>query len=422
MTSLVADRAKGPMFVIVGANLTAGAAITTLREHGFDGRIVAIGAEPHPPYERPPLSKTFLRGETTWDDALLHPLEWYEEHDVELHLGTRVAGVEPPDRQVRLEDGRTFAYDRLLLATGCRNRTLDVPGRGLDGVFDLRTREDAERIRERARRGGAAVVVGAGFIGCEVTASLRTLGVEVDVVDPGTVPLQRVLGVEAGGAIEAIHRDHGVRYHHGQSVARFDGTPAGGVERVVTTTGEEIGCDFAVVGVGVQPRTDVVEGTDIALDNGILTDPYLRTSVPDVFAAGDVANHEDPVFGTHLRVEHWENALKGGAVAARNMLGQNVVYDEPHWFWSDQYDTEIQYAGFALRWDAFVVRGSIEDRNFLGFYVDAGIVRGVIGMNRGRDVRRCLPLVKAARPVDQRDLLDEDLDLKSLAARAGVGG
>jgi 3-phenylpropionate/trans-cinnamate dioxygenase ferredoxin reductase subunit len=409
-----------PTFVIVGANLTGGAAVTALRERGFDGRIVMIGAEAHPPYERPPLSKALLRGETTFDDALLHPLEWYDENDVELLLSTRVARLETADRTVRLEDGRTIAYDRVLVATGCRNRDLDVPGRTLDGVFDLRTYEDAERLRGRALRGGTAAVVGAGFIGCEVTASLRALGVAIEVIDPGAVPLLRVLGSEVGAAIEALHRDHGVRFHPGQGVARFDGGPGGSVERVVTTTGEEIGCDFAVVGVGVQPVTDVVDGTDVTIDNGIVTDAFLRTNVPDVFAAGDVANHDDPVFGRHLRVEHWENALKGGAVAAHNMLGEGVAYDEPHWFWSDQYDAEIQYGGFAATWDALLVRGSIEERSFLAFYVDAGIVRGVVGMNRGSDVRRCLPLVKAARPVDPEDLLDEDVDPKALVARVGA--
>jgi 3-phenylpropionate/trans-cinnamate dioxygenase ferredoxin reductase subunit len=218
-----------------------------------------------------------------------------------------------------------------------------------------------------------------------------------------------------------VHLEHGVRFHHGQQVARIQGSEAAGVQRIVTSSGDTFEADLVVVGVGVEPVTDVVDGTGIATGNGILTDAYLRTNVPHVFAAGDVADHDDPVFGRHVRVEHWDNALKGGAAAARNMLGDEVAYDEPHWFWSDQFDMELQYAGFATRWDRFVVRGSIEERRFVGFYLADGIVRGVVGMNRGRDVRRSLPLVKAAQPVDPADLADDDVDLRELAARVGAG-
>jgi 3-phenylpropionate/trans-cinnamate dioxygenase ferredoxin reductase subunit len=358
------------------------------------------------------------------DDAILHPAGWYEANAVELLLGTRAERVDPREKAVLLErpgsDGRV-AYDKLLIATGARNRRFEAPGSDLPGVFQLRTPEDADRIRDRAARASSAVVVGAGFIGCEVAASLRATGLRVDVVDRGAVPLQRVLGEDVGRAVGAVHLDHGVRFHHGQRVERIDGSPADGVERVVTDAGTRLDADLVVVGVGVEPVTDVVEGTDIATGDGILTDAYLRTNVPDVFAAGDVANHDHPVFGRHLRVEHWDNALRGGAAAAHNMLGDDVAYDEPHWFWSDQFDTELQYGGFATRWDGFIVRGSIEERRFVGFYVADGIVRGVVGMNRGRDVRRSLPLVRAALPVDPAALADESVDLKELAARVGAG-
>lgn len=409
--------------MIVGANLAGGAATVALRERGFDGRVVVIGAEPHPPYERPPLSKAYLRGETPFDDAVLHPAEWYEENDVELLLETRASSVDVTDRVVRIDDrsSTAIAYDRLLIATGARNRRFDPPGRDLDGVFQLRTREDADRIRERVARASKAAVVGAGFIGCEVAASLRTIGLDVDVIDSGQIPLERVLGPEAGRALEAVHLDHGVRFHHGQRVERFDGTGSDGVDRVTTDAGTVIACDLVVVGVGVEPVTELAVNTGIAVDNGIVTDALLRTNVPDVFAAGDVANSFDPVFGRHLRVEHWDNALKGGAAAARSMLGDVAPYDEPHWFWSDQFDEEIQYAGMAPTWDQFLVRGNVAERSFVGFYLAEGIVRGVVGMNRGRDVRRSLPLVSAGRPVDPADLLDPDVDLKDLALGAGAG-
>jgi len=409
-------------FVIVGANLAGGSATALLRDRGFDGRLVLIGAEAHPPYERPPLSKAYLRGETTFDDAVLHPQEWYAAHDVDLLLGTRAVSVDVRERVVRLDDpaSTAVAYDRLLIATGARNRRFDPPGRDLDGVFQLRTREDADRIRARAARASKAVIVGAGFIGCEVAASLRTVGLGVDVIDAGGVAMERVLGPTAGRALEAVHLDHGVRFHHGQRVERFDGSRSAGVERVTTDAGTVIGCDLVVVGVGVEPATDIALNSGIALDNGIVTDAHLRTNVPDVFAAGDVANSFDPVFGRHVRVEHWDNALKGGAAAARSMLGDDVPYDEPHWFWSDQFDAEIQYAGMALRWDEFLVRGSVAERSFVGFYLADGIVRGVVGMNRGRDVRRSLALVKAGGPVDAADLLDPGVDLKDLAAGLGA--
>jgi 3-phenylpropionate/trans-cinnamate dioxygenase ferredoxin reductase subunit len=414
-------------FVVIGANLAGGAAVTTLREQGFDGRLVLIGAEEHPPYERPPLSKTYLRGESTFDDALLHAPEWYQEHEVETLFGSLVERVDAGDRTVRLRGGTIIPFDRALIATGARNRRFDVPGRDLPGVFQLRTIEDAHRIRERAAGASAAVVVGAGFIGCEVAASLRTTGLAVDVIDRGNVVLERVLGPEVAPAVEALHADHGVRIHHRSAVRRFEGAASTGVEIVTLESGEGLPCDMVVIGVGVEPVTDVVDGSQIALDNGIVTDAQLRTTAPDVFAAGDVANAVSPVFGRRLRVEHWDNALKSGAAAARNMLGAEVPYDDPHWFWSDQFDANVQYAGHATAWDSVVVRGSMDDPDFLAFYLEDGILRGVLGMsgvggmNRGREVRRSMSLVKAAARIDPRDLADEAVEIKALAERVRAG-
>jgi 3-phenylpropionate/trans-cinnamate dioxygenase ferredoxin reductase subunit len=407
----MADRRR--TFVIVGANLTGGAAVSTLRDEGFDGRIVLIGDEIHPPYERPPLSKGYLRGQESFDEALLRPRDWYEQNDVELVLGKTASRIDPAGRVVEVGDDDRIPYDRVLVATGGRNRRLPVPGGDLEGVLYLRTVEDSDAIKSQAQPGRKAAVVGAGFIGCEVTASLRTLGVEVEVVEIFEFPLVRVVGPELGKLYESIHRDHGVRFHFDESVERFEGT--GRVEAIVTSKENRIDCDFAVVGVGIRPATEVVEGSGIEVGNGILVDQFCRTNVDAVYAAGDVANHDHPLFGRRMRVEHWDNALKQGAAAARSMTGTETPFADPHWFWSDQYDLNLQYMGFATEWDELVVRGSLEDRNFVGFYVKDGIVDAAVGMNRGREVRRSAGLIQSRRPVDTAVLRDEDVELKKLS-------
>jgi 3-phenylpropionate/trans-cinnamate dioxygenase ferredoxin reductase subunit len=407
----MADRR--PTFAIVGANLTGGAAVSTLRDEGFDGRIVLIGDEIHPPYERPPLSKGYLRGQESFDDALLRPRDWYEQNDVELALGKTASRIDPVDRVVEVGDDDRIPYDRVLVATGGRNRRLPVPGGDLEGVLYLRTVEDSDAIRSEAQPGRKAAVVGAGFIGCEVAASLRTLGVEVEVVEIFEFPLVRVVGPELGKVYESIHRDHGVRFHFDESVERFEGV--GRVEALVTSKGNRIDCDFAVVGVGIRPATEVVEGSGVEVGNGIIVDQFCRTNVDGVYAAGDVANHDHPLFGRRMRVEHWDNALKQGAAAARNMMGTETPFADPHWFWSDQYDINLQYMGFATEWDELVVRGSLEDRSFVGFYVKDGIVDAVVGMNRGREVRRSAGLIQSRQLVDTAVLRDEDVELKKLS-------
>ena len=409
-----------PTFAIVGANLTGGAAATTLRSEGFEGRIVLIGAEPHPPYERPPLSKEYLRGESMVQNVLLRPASWYKDNDVELHLGVRAEGIDPGERVVGLADGTKISYQKVLVATGGRNRAPAVEGHELDGVHDLRTIEDADRIRSEARPGSKAVVVGAGFIGCEVAASLRLLGVQVEVVEIFGTALQRALGPAVGSVFEGIHRDHGVAFHFDQVVERFAGR--GRVEEVLTDRGSRIGCDFVVIGIGIEPNVDVVEGAGVAVDNGVLVDELCRTNVDGIYAAGDVANHWHPLFEQHIRVEHWDNALKQGAAAARAMMGKEEPFDDPHWFWSDQYDQNLQSIGVVSDWDELVIRGSLEDRNFLAFYMRNGSMIGAVGLNRGRDVRRCGPLIRSRMPLDLVALKDEDVDLKKLAASISERG
>jgi 3-phenylpropionate/trans-cinnamate dioxygenase ferredoxin reductase component len=400
--------------VIVGANLTGGAAATTLRSEGFDGPVVMIGEEPHPPYERPPLSKEYLRGERPAETSLLRPESWYEEHHVDLRLGLRAERIDSVAGVVGLEGGAEVPYRSVLVATGGRNRRINVPGSDLAGVHYLRTIEEADGIREEARPGRRAVVVGAGFIGCEVAASLRQLGVEVEIVEIFETALQRALGPEVGWVMEGVHRDHGVEFHFGQIVERFLGSER--VEGAITDRGRTIACDFVVVGVGIEPNVDVVAHAGVAIEDGILVDELCRTSVEGVYAAGDVANHRHPLFGRRMRVEHWDNALKQGAAAARSMVGKEEPFDDPHWFWSDQYDHNLQSIGLLSDWDELVVRGGLEERNFVAFYLKDGLLMGAVGLDRGKDVRRCRALIAARRPLDPVALKDEDVDLKRLAA------
>jgi 3-phenylpropionate/trans-cinnamate dioxygenase ferredoxin reductase subunit len=400
--------------VIVGASLAGATAAATLREEGFEGRVVLVGEETHLPYERPPLSKEYFRGEVAFEQALVRAADFYVDQKVEARLGVRAVRLDADDRIVELAGGERLAYDKLLIATGARNRRPPIPGLDLEGVYELRTVDDANRIRAEARPGRKAVVVGMGFIGSEVAASLRQLGVEVAVVAPGSVPLQRVLGEEVGAVLAQVHRDQGVELLFGDSVESFEGS--GRVERVVTTAGRRIECDFAVIGVGVEPAAELASGTGIEVDNGIVVDRFCRTNLDGIYAAGDVANHYHPVFERRIRVEHWDNALKQGPAAARNMLGKDESYEEIHWFWSDQYDTNLQYAGFHTSWDDLVVRGSLEERNFVAFYCTEGRVLAAVAVNRGKDLRRSIPIIKAGRPVEPAKLRHPDIDLRTLAS------
>jgi 3-phenylpropionate/trans-cinnamate dioxygenase ferredoxin reductase component len=402
-----------PTIAIVGASLTGSSAAATLREEGFDGRVVLIGAEPQPPYDRPPLSKNYLRGTTPFEKTLLRPPEFYRERDIEMRLGTTVTRVDAEKRTLALDGGERLEFDQLLVATGGRNRRFPIPGIDLPGVYDLRTVADADRIREAIGRGGRAVVVGLGFIGAEVAASMRQSGLEVVAVEPFKTPLYRALGEEIGRVVEGLHRDHGVEMILDDAVTAFEGS--GKVERVVTRNGRRIECSLAVFGLGIEPATELVANTPVRVDNGIVVDDQCRTNVPGIFAAGDVANHYHPVCGRQMRVEHWQNGVKQGGAAARSMLGRGQPYDEVHWFWSDQFDANIQYAGFHAAWDRIVVRGSLASRKFLAFYLTEGRVESVVAINQGRDMRRTFPIIKARVAVDPARLEDPNVDLRTLA-------
>jgi 3-phenylpropionate/trans-cinnamate dioxygenase ferredoxin reductase component len=400
--------------VVIGAGQAGGTAAGKLRDEGYDGPVTLIGDEAAPPYERPSLSKEFLRGERD-DHAPVRPDGWYAEHDVELLVDTHVERVDTAAREVGTSGGR-IGYDDLILATGSRNRHIPIPGIDLPGVHGLRTAADAERLRDAAAGASKAVLVGMGFIGAEVAASLRHRGLEVSVIEGAGAPLERVLGADLGRTIEGLHRDHGVDMHFAQSVERFEGD--GRFAAVVTTAGTRLEGDLAVVGVGVQPNVELAQASGIPVDNGVLVDATLHTSVEGVWAIGDVARHDHPVFGA-VRVEHFDNAVKMGEHVGRSIAhGERRVFDDPHWFWSDQYDANIQMAGFAMSWDDVVIRGSVEDRSFAAFLMKDGQLLSTFTMNRNKDVRRSMPLIRAGARPDPAKLADPDVDLRQLAKAA----
>jgi 3-phenylpropionate/trans-cinnamate dioxygenase ferredoxin reductase component len=404
--------------VIVGGGKAGGTAAATLRDEGFEGPLVLISREPGIPFGRPPLSKTYLRSEEELDGWYVKPADWYQANDVELRTESVVA-VDPAAHTLALGSGQQLDYQKLLLATGGRNRRLRIPGAELPGIYYLRTVADCDAIRREAAAGRRATVVGMGFIGCEVAASLTQLGVGVTAVFPGTNPLERVLGTQLGALLSALHRANGVRLLAGAQVAAFEGAER--LEAVVTADGERVACDFAVVGVGIDPEVPAVAGASIAQDNGILVDERCRTGAADLYAAGDVANHLHPVLG-RIRVEHYNSAQHHGAAAARSMLGSADPFGYLHNFWSDQYEHTLQYVGHATSWDDFVVRGSLQEGKLVGFYLVAGVVQAAVGFDRGGDpewepdseMAACARLVASRARPDRGRLTDERVDLGSL--------
>jgi 3-phenylpropionate/trans-cinnamate dioxygenase ferredoxin reductase component len=405
--------------VIIGSGQAGANVAVGLREEGFDGEIILVGDEPGVPFGRPPLSKTYLRDEEGLDGWLVKPEEWYDAHDVDLRNG-RVERIVPAGRRVVLSSGDEITCDRLCIATGCRPRMPDLPGIELDGVFALRTRDDADRIKAAATTGAKAVIAGMGFIGSEVAASLCQIGVEVAAVSSGIGPFASVLGDEVSRRMTDVHREHGVQVIANAKVTGFRG--AARVEQVTTDAGDAIDCSFVVAGFGVDPNVGFTLGSGIDVDDGIVVDRTCETSVPGVYAVGDVASHDHPLFG-RVRVEHYNNAEKQGRHVAKALLGGTDPYDYVHTFWSDNYDHKIEYVGHAKRWDEFVVRGDVDDA-FLGFYVADGVLRAAVGFDRGGDpelepeseLATVAELIRRRTRVDARSLADETVALTSVAS------
>ena len=400
-------------FVIVGASLAGAKAAGELRERGFDGRVVLVGAETERPYERPPLTKDYLRGDSEREKAYVHEEDFYARHQIELRLGEAAEAIDVDASTVTLAGGEQLAYDSLLLTTGAEPRRLVVPGAELDGVHYLRTLDDCDALRERLSFGGRVVVVGAGWIGSEFAASARQSGLEVTVIDPLELPNIRVFGPEVGAFYRDVHLRHGVEMVMGDGVDALEGD--GAVTAVRTSSGRRIECDFVVIGVGVLPRVTLAEAAGLAVQNGIQVDAALRASAPNVFAAGDVANAWHPFYERHVRVEHWANALNQGPAAARSMLGDAVSYERIPYFFSDQYDVGMEYSGYATEWDEVVFRGDREAGEFVAFWLAGGRVVGGMNVNVWDVNDHVQALIRSGLQVDADALRDPDTPLESLA-------
>jgi 3-phenylpropionate/trans-cinnamate dioxygenase ferredoxin reductase subunit len=399
--------------VIVGASLAGAKAAETLRSEGYEGRLLLVGHEPERPYERPPLSKDYLRDASGREKVFVHPEGFYEEQAIELLTGTTVSAIDPALGTVTLAGGERLAWDRLLLCVGAEPRRPPIPGIDLDGVMTLRSLPDSDRLRQTIISGGPLVVVGAGWIGCEVAASARQLGAEVTLIERDSLPLLAVLGEEVGGFYADVHREHGVRLVADATVEAFEG--AGRIERVRLAGGRTIDCAAAVVGVGVAPRTGLAAGAGLAIGDGVLVDAHLRTSAPGIFAAGDVASAEHPFYGRRVRVEHWANALNQGPCAARNMLGKGEPYERLPYFFSDQYEVGMEYTGLVDGDSRVVMRGDPRSRELMVFWLD-GESRLLAGMNINVwDVTEPVQaLIRSRAPLDEARLSDPGVPLEEL--------
>ena len=399
-------------YVVVGAGLAGAKAVEALREHGFGGRIVLLGAEEHRPYERPPLSKDYLLGKVEREKAFVHPQGWYAEHDVDFRPRMEVTGVDRGAHEVVTSGGDRLVYDKLLLATGSTPRRLPVPGADHAAVSYLRTIDDSERIKAALQPDARIAIIGGGWIGLEVAAAARAAGAQVTVLEGAAMPLLRVLGPEVATVFADLHRAHGVDLRCEISVTGIE-TSDDGAALVRLGDEDGIAADLVVVGVGIAPNTGLAEEAGLTVDNGVVVDEHLRSSDPDIFAAGDVANAYHPVLKRQLRVEHWANALNQPDVAARSMLGEDASYDRMPYFFTDQYDLGMEYFGFAdpEDCDEVVLRGDVAGLAFAAFWLRSGHVLAGLHVNQWDDADAVKALARGRQKVDARRLGDSAVPL-----------
>lgn len=407
-------------FVIIGAGLAGAKAAEALRDEGFDGRIVLLSEEEDRPYDRPPLSKDYLQGKSEKEKIYVHPEAWYREHNVDLRSRSRAASIDAGAHEVRLDTGETITYTKLLITTGASPRLLTVPGGDPHRVFMLRRIEDCEQLKATFNGASRVVLVGAGWIGLEVAAAARAAGLGVTVLERGTIPLLHVLGQEVAEVFLELHRRHGVDLRLGAQVAEIIGGDARRATGVRLEDGTRIDADLVVAGVGAMPNVALAEMAGLAVDNGITVDEHLRSSHPDIFAAGDVANAFHPVLGKHIRVEHWANAFNQPTIAAKSMLGIDAVYDRLPYFYSDQYELGMEYSGYVEPgdYDEVVFRGDKNALEFIAFWVKDHRVLAGMNVNIWDETENIRALVKSRQKVDSRLLADPATSLATLAASA----
>jgi 3-phenylpropionate/trans-cinnamate dioxygenase ferredoxin reductase subunit len=406
--------------VIIGASLAGARTADFLRREGWTGQIMLIGDEPELPYERPPLSKTVLLGKDEPGVAQLHDQAWYDERNIELRLGTEATAIDTAGRKVTLADGTEVEYDKLLIATGSRVRKLDVPGADLAGVHYLRTAAESKALTDAYAAKPRVVVVGAGWIGLETASAARQRGCEVTIVEPQSTALASVLGEQIGNLYAELHRSHGVDLRFNTGVEALEGDDK--VTGVRLSGGEVLPADLVVVGVGVQPNTELAEAAGIEVagrdqGSGILTGPDLQTSVPGVYAAGDVVRWDHPVLGHSIRVEHWQNAMDSGKAAAKAMLGQDVAQDALPYFFSDQYDLGMEYTGDVPRGTSYqvVLRGDPASGAYLAFWLaDDNTVLAGTQVNSWGTIDAVKDLIRSKKQVDPQRLADPSVELSEL--------
>jgi 3-phenylpropionate/trans-cinnamate dioxygenase ferredoxin reductase subunit len=409
----VADRSVD--YLIVGGGLAGGSCAKTLREEGADGSIMLVGREPDPPYDRPPLSKSYLKGDSGKEDALLEPREWYERNGVELLTRTSVMKLDTAERVAKLSSREEVAFDKALIATGSNVRRLRVDGSDLDGIHYLRAFGNSDAIRTDAQAAGRVALVGGSYIGCEVAATLTSKGIDCSIVMQEDVTLERQFGAEVARFFHSVLEEHGIDIHGADELDRFEGSDDGRVGRVITKKGVEIECGCVVIGAGVTPDTMLARGAglDLGEKDGVRVSETLETSAPGIFAAGDIAEYDSPIHGRPLRIEHWDVAGEHGKTAARNMLGRAAPHDVVPYFFSDLADwVSLEYVGPGS--GDPVVRGSMDDGEFTVFYVDGGRVTAALTVGRSDDLEHARRMIKEKTEPDPRALADPDTDLATL--------
>ncbi|HEX3908450.1 MAG TPA: FAD-dependent oxidoreductase [Mycobacteriales bacterium] len=399
-------------FLIIGGGLAGAKAAEGARTSGYDGRIVLVAEEATQPYERPPLSKGVLRGEAEPETTRVHDPAFYDAQSVELMLGESVDHLDVAARTAQLASGSSIAFDTALLATGAAPRRLDLPGTSLDGVHYLRTVGDSEQLSAAIRQAGRVAVIGAGWIGSEVTASARQMGADVVLIEPAALPLIHVVGERVGEMFRQLHADHGVDLRLGVGFTELRGN--GSVAEVVLSDGRVEPADVVVIGVGVSARTELARDSGLTVERGVVVDEFLQSSAPGIYAAGDVAEAWHSRYQRRLQIEHWANALEQGPHAAANATGQHEPYTLLPYFFSDQYDLGLEYTGNSSPGDDVVIRGDLESREFIAFYHRDGVVSAAMPVNTWDVIDDLKAVVSAGVPIDLGRLADSDVPLTEL--------